>query len=282
MTQKTKPSFEEFEAFKTEQERKLWKWLIIGDLFFLLATLILVYISEEIFKLKVLSWPHYWLLFGGNLLPFGSFFFSLIKNFKVWLIKYFLAIYVPLLISAWIYFTDPEYTKVIFAIMPGFIVMFGVMFYDIKPLLLSAFVTAICFGLLFFHYSKIGALFSPYEIYLLYMFLVMLLMISFPLVERIRFFLAELLQKRKELEEERASLQIKVKARTQELEELTKTLDEKVKERTKELQERINQLERFSKLTIGRELRMAELKKEIEKKGKEINELREELKEYKK
>jgi len=79
---------------------------------------------------------------------------------------------------------------------------------------------------------------------------------------------------KEELEEARASLEIRVKARTKELEELTKSLDEKVKQRTKELQDRINELERFHRLTIGRELKMIELEKEIKR-------LKEELKKYK-
>lgn len=67
------------------------------------------------------------------------------------------------------------------------------------------------------------------------------------------------------LQEAKIVLEIKVKARTRELEELTKSLDEKVKRRTKELQEKITELERFHKLTVGRELKMVELKEEIEK-----------------
>ncbi|MCK4782054.1 HAMP domain-containing protein [Candidatus Parcubacteria bacterium] len=67
------------------------------------------------------------------------------------------------------------------------------------------------------------------------------------------------------LEEEKASLEIKVKARTRELAELNQTLEEQVKTRTKELQNRINELERFHKLTIGREVKMIELKQEIKK-----------------
>lgn len=74
---------------------------------------------------------------------------------------------------------------------------------------------------------------------------------------------------REELKEAKEALEIKVRARTRELEELARGLDEKVQERTKELQKRIDELEKFYKLTIGRELRMAELKKEIkELKGK--------------
>lgn len=65
------------------------------------------------------------------------------------------------------------------------------------------------------------------------------------------------------LEEAKTTLEIKVRARTKELEELAKGLDEQVKERTKKLEERVNELERFRKLTVGRELKMVELKEEI-------------------
>lgn len=50
-----------------------------------------------------------------------------------------------------------------------------------------------------------------------------------------------------------------------ELKELQESLEKKVEERTKELQERIDELEKFRKLTVGRELRMVELKEEIER-----------------
>jgi nitrate/nitrite-specific signal transduction histidine kinase len=66
-------------------------------------------------------------------------------------------------------------------------------------------------------------------------------------------------------EESKMVLEIKVKARTRELEELAQTLEDKVKERTKELQKKIDELERFRRLTVGRELKMIELKKEIKK-----------------
>ncbi|MDD4990348.1 MAG: PAS domain-containing protein [Candidatus Pacebacteria bacterium] len=44
---------------------------------------------------------------------------------------------------------------------------------------------------------------------------------------------------------------------------LQEGLEEKVRERTKELQERLSELERFHRLTVGRELKMIELKKEL-------------------
>lgn len=67
------------------------------------------------------------------------------------------------------------------------------------------------------------------------------------------------------LEEVKTVLEIKVKARTKELEDLTIGLEKGVQERTKKLQEKINELERFQKLTVARELKMIELKKELKK-----------------
>ena len=74
----------------------------------------------------------------------------------------------------------------------------------------------------------------------------------------------------KELEGAKISLEIKVKARTKALEELAEKLEENVKERTKELQQKIDELERFQELTVGRELKMIELKKEIKKIKEEL------------
>jgi len=72
------------------------------------------------------------------------------------------------------------------------------------------------------------------------------------------------------LEDEKASLKIRVKARTKELEELNMGLEGRVEERTielqrarDELQERVKELEKWRRLTVGRELKMVELKKKI-------------------
>lgn len=67
------------------------------------------------------------------------------------------------------------------------------------------------------------------------------------------------------LEEAKNVLEIKVAARTKELQEVNESLEQKVQERTKELRDKITEQERLIKLTIGRELKMAELKKEIKK-----------------
>ncbi len=84
------------------------------------------------------------------------------------------------------------------------------------------------------------------------------------LSEEFNSMIAQLKDTKEALEDERAILEIKVKARTKELEELAQGLDEKIKERTRELQGRIEQLERFHRLTVGREMKMLELKKELD------------------
>ena len=68
------------------------------------------------------------------------------------------------------------------------------------------------------------------------------------------------------LQESRNVLEVRVRARTKELQELNKGLEKKVQQRTKELQKRLDELERFYNLTVGRELKMVELKKALSEK----------------
>ncbi len=70
-------------------------------------------------------------------------------------------------------------------------------------------------------------------------------------------------KKTKELEESKSVLEIRVRARTKELQELAESMEEKAEEKTKELKRRLSELEKFQRLTVGRELKMLELKKEI-------------------
>lgn len=76
------------------------------------------------------------------------------------------------------------------------------------------------------------------------------------------------------IEEQNSVLEIKITARTRELRELASSLEDQVKERTEKLQLRIKELERFHRLTVGREIRMIELKKEIDKLKKQIKNLK--------
>lgn len=65
------------------------------------------------------------------------------------------------------------------------------------------------------------------------------------------------------IRESEVSLELKIRERTKELEDIKATLEIRVHEKTAELQNRLDDLEKFRKLTTGRELRMIELKEEI-------------------
>ncbi|MFA6376730.1 MAG: hypothetical protein WCX69_05000, partial [Candidatus Paceibacterota bacterium] len=67
------------------------------------------------------------------------------------------------------------------------------------------------------------------------------------------------------LEEANSTLEIRVQARTRELKELNRTLEQKVIARTNDLETKIKDLEAFQRITVSRELKMIELKQEIER-----------------
>ena len=80
----------------------------------------------------------------------------------------------------------------------------------------------------------------------------------------------EIYLSRKKLEEAKNVLEIRVRARTWQLREQAEALRKENEEKTKALRQKLEELERFSKLTVGRELRMIELKKEIKKLKEEM------------
>lgn len=76
---------------------------------------------------------------------------------------------------------------------------------------------------------------------------------------------SELKKAQTELKSANITLEKRVKERTAELEKIRTSLEKAAAERTVELQQKVEELEKFKKLTVGRELKMVELKKEIEK-----------------
>ncbi|HCI05704.1 MAG: hypothetical protein UX26_C0002G0017 [Parcubacteria group bacterium GW2011_GWC1_45_9] len=87
--------------------------------------------------------------------------------------------------------------------------------------------------------------------------------------ERVSFISRQELEKRvsertKELEDLKNNLEQTVKERTAELEKLKTGLEQTVTERTKTLEEKVEELKLVNRLMVDRELKMVELKKEIE------------------
>ncbi len=81
-------------------------------------------------------------------------------------------------------------------------------------------------------------------------------------------------ESRDALEESKKVLEVKVQSRTQELRELVENQEEIIQKRTKESEKRIAELEKIHRLTVGRENKMIELKKEKEELRKELEKVK--------
>jgi len=64
---------------------------------------------------------------------------------------------------------------------------------------------------------------------------------------------------------------IDLKKSREDLKKYSNELEKKVEERTKKLREKVDALERFSRLSVGRELRMVDLKKKMKEMGDQAN-----------
>ncbi len=90
--------------------------------------------------------------------------------------------------------------------------------------------------------------------------------------------MTEIEKANEKLEDSKKILEIKVAARTRELKELANSLESKVQERTVELKDKLEELEKINRLMVGRELKMIEIKEQLEKAKKEISKLEEKFK----
>lgn len=126
------------------------------------------------------------------------------------------------------------------------------------------------FGITIEHNRGLFILSLPMSVSL--MFFISLVVDAFS--KKLKESLKMLIQKETELEEAKIVLEIKVKARTQEIEQEKVSLEQRVQERTKALQNKINELEKFQGLSVGRELKMVELKEGMELLRKELEKIK--------
>lgn len=71
-------------------------------------------------------------------------------------------------------------------------------------------------------------------------------------------------QKTSEIANSNRDLEVKITERTKELQETKKNLEKKVEQRTKDLDSKVNELEQINNMLLDRELKMIELKKELD------------------
>lgn len=130
----------------------------------------------------------------------------------------------------------------------------------------------------FFFYSPLKGKIYPISDISLLLFLSL---VAFLLSKHSRESCLEALDVQDELIKERQSLSLKVKEKTEALREMVKERERTIRERTLELKKRVEELERFQKITVGRELKMVSLKKDLEESRKKILQLEKNLKKCK-
>ncbi len=108
--------------------------------------------------------------------------------------------------------------------------------------------------------------------FVFFIIIVLLPLLSFLIYLKYKKALKELEKTKKILEESKKVQGIQVKARTRQLKEQAETLGEENIEKTRALRERLKELEKFHRLTVGRELKMITLKKEVKKMEAQLRE----------
>ena len=235
---------------------------------FMSSVLILSLISQIFLPslgIKILNWQQYSLVALIMLFTFISLTFIMGQGKMMPLGKYLGGLFIILLWTITISFTHPVLGRLV---IWGYFLIFTLIgfFRNRKLIAFTGLVSILSYIFLYFDYRQEGILVPFIDIGLLLFSLFIVNLITMSLQKH---FLS-LLNAQEEIETTKSALEAKVAERTGELKELTSSLDQQVREKTKKLEEKIDELEKFNNLVIGRELKMVELKKEIENLKEEL------------
>lgn len=251
-------SFKEYYFKKEISENYRFLAVTFSTLFVFI--LLLRLILNNIFHKGFLTTNQYFLIL---FVTFFTFLLLTAIRKKSFYFGIYIAVFSSILLwSLFIFFLKPSIYMERLMIF-GYILIFIVFGFlrERKTLILSWFFSVVSYSVLFFLLLK-KEIFIPFlDLGLISGFFILIYLFS----DSLRKYSLSLLEIQDELEIERLTLEIKINARTRELRELAENLDEEVKKRTKELQEKIEELEKFHRLAVDRELKMIELKKEIER-----------------
>jgi len=210
-------------------------------------------------RINIFSWHQYFLITIILLVTF--FLLTPIRGRKELTVfgKYLGVFSLILLWTTIMSFTQPDLGRMV---IWGYFFIFTLVgfFRDRKTLIFTGLLAILSYLLLFFSYAEKNVLIPVMDLGLILSTLIIVNSITIGMQKHF----ISLLEAQEEIEETKDALEVKVHDRTKELKTMASSLDQQVKEKTQKLQEKVKELERFNKLVIGRELKMLELKKEIE------------------
>ncbi len=255
--------------FLEQKEIENTRFLVVLFSSILLLSLVFQFFSS-LLKLQILSWDEYLLIFAIEFFAYLIILTILTSRAFIFLGKYLAGIALIFGLTVVVMFLLPALGRpIILSYVLIFIVF--IFFRNPKTILFAGLVILCSYFYLFYNYPLKGILLPSLDL----PFILLNVGIIGFIAKNLQDHFLSLLYAQDEIETAKTVLEIKVKARTRELRDLSESLEDQVEERTASLQEKIEELEKFNRLTVGRELKMIELKEEIKK-------LEEELEKHKK
>jgi hypothetical protein len=236
-----------------EGNRFIISLILIFGFLFLAFQIISVAIGKYFFP-----WDSFFIIFTVIIVVYIAVLLLMTRNKEVFWAKYIFISYAVLIWTFLVFFLGLNLSRVIIL---GYVIllMLSFLFKSARVTIWGGLLVVISYFFLLFEFSK-KIDFSPgTDIFIIFIAAAIITYVNYGLNKN---FLS-LLDIQDEIEEARTTLEIKVLARTRELREIAGGLESKVEERTTDLQKKIEELEKFLDLTVGRELRMVELKEEI-------------------
>ena len=250
--------------FLTQKETGGNRLMVVVFSFLLFFSIFLQSISYLTHDL-IFSWPQYFLLITVYTFSFFAILTLIVRKKEIFLAKYLAGLSLVIGWTLTLLFWSPPLDR---AIISGYVLIFiSISFFqDLKAVVFTGLAGIFGYIYLFLNYP-LKTVFSPTFDLLTLVFSIEI--VGFVAEKMKRDYLA-LLEAQEEIETIKNVLEVKVRARTRELKEFAESLDQQVKEKTKKLEEKIEEMERFNRLVVGRELRMVELKKEVKKLTEEL------------
>ncbi len=244
--------------FLEQKEIETTRLFVVFFSIFLISFFIFQIVSSLLLEPQILTWKEFFSLFSIVFFAYFAMLTILAGKIMVFWGKYLASISLISSLTVLVLFLTPSLGR---PIILGYVLIFILFsfFRDIKTVFFAAGFSILCYFYLFINYSSKGVLLPDLDL----SFILLSAGIIGFIAKNLQNHYIGSLEAQEEIETEKAALEIKIQARTKELKELSDRLEVDVQNRTKELQERIQELERFSRLAVGRELKMIELKKKI-------------------
>ncbi len=227
---------------------------------------IILQASSIFFGFGPLAWDRFWAIFLILVVSTGLMARTIEKKRDPFFVKFMASISLVLIWTIMLASMSGDIHGITQA---GYIAIFVFMglFKNISAVLTAGLTSILGYSYIFIFYPETHTFHPTIDIASLSLVLTVVAFVT----HNIEKYFINLTEAQEEAETARMILEVKVRARTRELEEFSKDLEKSVQERTKDLENKVEELEKFSKLTVGREMRMIELKeklKELEEKTK--------------